>query len=72
MDKDKKREKIVAFFKKHPRQYFGAFKIDGILRFDKGGNNGHKSWNTHKILEDLVVDGFLEQKKGKGFKLKGT
>ena len=66
------KEKIKDFFKKHPGEYWGAYKIDGELGFDRGGSadGGHKSWPTHKILTKLKGEGFLEQDDRFGFRLK--
>ena len=72
MDKKEKKRKILNFLRDNFGQYFGALKIDKALGFDPGGtvDGQHLSWSTHKVLEEMVESGELEQYHGKGFRYK--
>ncbi len=61
-----KKKQILDFLREHPGEYFGAGVIDRKLGFDPGYNH----YPTHRLLQELLAEGLLEQRHGSGFRIK--
>ena len=62
-------EYYKQLYKEKSDEYKGACKVSGKLNLSQE-EHGPKYWKLHKLLQELQSEGYLEQNKGSGFKLK--
>lgn len=71
MEIEELKRRLLSFYKelyrKNPHLFKGACKASLELGLSKE-EHGYNYWKAHNILQQLQTEGFLEQKKGKGFR----
>ena len=60
------KSKILEFLEKN-NGFFSAYKISVALEIPEK-IRGHNNWGTHSLCLELLKEGKITQKKGKGFK----